>query len=340
MLLLQRYLLPLFRFITKLNGSIILCMCLAADYTYAANISLNGGFANERNQFQIIRALADEFGIDSLCNLASQSPLVFCNVTCDSLGYVKSLHALNFVVTDSSDTNCNQRTQITGNALKRVEKRMIDKGTQLTTIPDVTPELYYSPKDSIEDVISNSINVITDRYYKTDVSHVFFFRLFANWILSDEQLLSTQESIEKICNDIGTFKKSYGVMNNSYFPSDSCTVNDALFMMSMIYAFGDYKVNKWLDKYKFSIKLLLDENGLVTDASYAPDYLLPPDFNKRILSAFLKNNRIRFTPDGSERAATIDFPSGIYDVAAKTKDFYTRMVYVEEKTRAIITSGL
>lgn len=315
-------------------------MCLVAGHIYAANISLNGGFANERNHFQIIRALADELGVDSLSRLASQSPLVFCNATCDSLGYVKSLNSLSFVVRHSSDASSNQTTKITGNDLKRLEKRMIDKGTQLTIIPELFIEQYYHyPKDSIEDVISNSIKVSTDKSYKADVKHVFFFRIFANWKLSNEQLLSTQESIEKICNDIGTFRKGYGVMTDSY-PSDSCSVNDALCMMSMIYAFGDYKVDKWLDKYKFSIKLLLDGNGLVTDASNAPGYLLPPDFNIHILSAFLKNNRIRFTPDDNERSATIDFPSEIYDAAARSKDFYTRIIYVEEKTRAIITSGL
>ena len=105
-----------------------------------------------------------------------------------------------------------------------------------------------------------------------------------------------------------------------------------------MYAYGDFKVNKWLDKYDFKLNLSLDDDGLVSGLSDISSESTLPEINFQILLDFLKNNKVRFDPENGGKDITVNFPSNIYDSTAKSMKFFDRMHYLEYQLWQILNN--
>lgn len=324
----QRYQSPLFPFITKLIGNVLLCFVLCGSLVNAANISFNREFAFWRNKSQLIPTLIEGMGIDSLSQFVSSSPLVYLKISIDSLGYPLSLDRLSFVLKKKD----NKVIDITGSKLKHIEKCMVDNGTQLTFSPAVLMDLQ-CPSDSVKDVITMRLNAVIPKYFRGDIPTYYTFKLCDADILSDYGIYWNAPKITKqVCDDKHVFERPENYRVQTVF-------NDAIIFLSMIYTFGDYNVNKWLDDYSFDLNLSLDADGLATQISFDAEKI-PPNLDLQQLTNFLRCNNVRFNLENGNRLVTFKFPGSLYDETTGSKGFLNRMEILEAKLWYILSQEI
>ncbi len=108
----------------------------------------------------------------------------------------------------------------------------------------------------------------------------------------------------------------------------------------MIYAFGDYRVNRWLDDFKFEMVLSIDDDGYVNAIKTIEGNSPLNEVDQQTLLDFMRYNNIEFSADkGSESDnIRINFPGSLFDETISSEGFKTRMNILEAKVRDIIQS--
>lgn len=114
--------------------------------------------------------------------------------------------------------------------------------------------------------------------------------------------------------------------------------NDAVFVLSMIYVFGDHAVDYFLQKFNFSVELRVDSSGAVVDlVSFHGD---SPLSNAEIsrLKKFLIRNKIEFEVPGlsDNNIITVHFPDACYREELRPMQYYRRLDIHESMLRSLI----
>ncbi len=116
--------------------------------------------------------------------------------------------------------------------------------------------------------------------------------------------------------------------------------NDAVFVLSMIYVFGDHAVDYFLENYNFSIDLLLDDSGSVVDlgAIHGDSPLSEAEIVR--LKKFLVRNKVEFEISANANSdcntSTVHFPDACYRDELKSMQYYRRIYVHETMLRGLI----
>mgnify|MGYP006330560315 FL=1 len=303
----------------------------------AANVSFNQ-LGNWRNGLMIDRGLEKRIGLDSLNRLAIQSTRITISFTLDSIGYIKSLDKLGFAIKNEPGSE-RTRVQITGPDLKSYEKAFVENGIQISIVP--CDAIWMGvPKDSAELEMTRRVRNL----YELNDDKLQWSAIIKlprkKKISNGEIKYDSREWFERECNEISALDREnwWYFFNLEDFKIGNQKPNDALFLLSLLYAYGDFKVNKWLDKYDFKLNLSLDDDGLVSGLSDISSESTLPEINFQILLDFLKNNKVRFDPENGGKDITVNFPSNIYDSTAKSMKFFDRMHYLEYQLWQILNN--
>lgn len=109
--------------------------------------------------------------------------------------------------------------------------------------------------------------------------------------------------------------------------------NDAIFVLSMIYVFGDHAVDFFLEKYDFSVELWLDNSGSVVDLGAIHGNSPLSESEISMLKKFLVRNNVEFemaTNFNSDcNRIIVHFPDACYRKELKSMQYY-RKIYVHE----------
>lgn len=119
---------------------------------------------------------------------------------------------------------------------------------------------------------------------------------------------------------------------------DSKNYNDAVFVLSMIYVFGDHAVDLFLGKFNFSVELCVDSKGVVADMFSIQGDSPLSDTEISRLKKFLIHNKIEFEipARSNSNKLIVNFPDACYSEKLKPMQYYHRIDIHETMLRSLI----
>lgn len=320
------------QFVFSIVFAVLSSVSFSANARYNVSLNQPAGFA--RNGIQLGRALEKYWGADSLISLLDHKNVLYLKAAVDSVGYISELEDVrvryNIVDKDGGLTFIH----LTDKQLSELEQILIDN----KYIFSIGYEFIdgYSDWDILKDKLCNDF----DKLNYDNKTAVFTFPGGYKKLYTDNHA----HYIRYITNSLTAYRTSiYSIINN---PTDTrdCDVanlNEAVFLLSMIYAFGDYRVNRWLDDFKFEMVLSIDDQGYVNAIKTIEGNSPLNEVDQQVLLDFMKYNKVRYSHNAgalSKDLIEIKFPGRLGDNALQLKNFLHRMHSLEEEVRGIVRS--
>ncbi len=298
----------------------------------ALNLSFSENWAFWRNDCQIIRILEKEWGTDSLTRIIWEKPIIEISAALDSMGHIRQLKSFRIISRDIDRNALNFPSyKLNPDELKHLEQTFIENKAIITKAH--TEEFPWN-MDSIEPIV--------DRFYsqnKDGIDVNISCSLLPSFHLKSDAILITEESIQQIVEDFSVYPTDLYCLNLNY--QQQGNTNEARLLLSMIYAFGDYRVNRWLDDFKFEMVLSIDDQGYVNAIENMDGNSPLNEVDQQVLLDFMKYNKVRFSHNAgalSKDLIEIKFPGRLGDNALQLKNFLHRMHSLEEEVRGIVRS--
>lgn len=311
--------------------AIIICMVFSANARY--NVSLNQPAGIARNGIQLGRALEKYWGADSLINMLDHKNVLYITAVVDSVGYVSELKdgCVRYDIRDKDGGLTS--VSLTDKQLSELEQILIDN----KIIFSIGYEL--ADGDSDWDIFKNRLCHDFDESNFDNKTAVFTFPGGYKKLYTDNHA----QYIRYITNSLTAYRTSINsIIDNpaDIREYDLSDLNEARLLLSMIYAFGDYRVNRWLDEFKFDMILSIDYQGYVYAIESIKGDTPLNDVDQQVLLDFMKYNKVRFIkdPESDDDRISVKFPGCLFDETISTKKFISRMNIFEEKVRNIIQS--
>ncbi len=310
---------------------ILMILATVSLSSRALNLSFSENWAFWRNDCQIIRILEKEWGTDSLTRIIWEKPIIEISAALDSMGHIRQLKSFRIISRDIDRNALNFPSyKLNPDELKHLEQTFIENKAIITKAH--TEEFPWN-MDSIEPIV--------DRFYsqnKDGIDVNISCSLLPSFHLKSDAILITEESIQQIVEDFSVYPTDLYCLNLNY--QQQGNTNEARLLLSMIYAFGDYRVNRWLDDFKFEMVLSIDDDGYVNAIKTIEGNSPLNEVDQQTLLDFMRYNNIEFSADkGSESDnIRINFPGSLFDETISSEGFKTRMNILEAKVRDIIQS--
>lgn len=253
------------------------------------NLAFDDYDCGQINNNQLGKALVKAWGQDSVAVMIENGGKIFLTLDVDSLGYVNKI--VDGFIKYSKRDGSRRSVHLGKSELNMIEEVLTGNGYQFTGFFDITAVPYEG--GGMKEYVRRILKLI-------DSEHCCLAPVMFPVVLDKDALIGGHKYLDRLHGTL-LWPPRYVIA-----PVDSVTglrQNEALLLISMIYCFGEVRLNDWIDEYDFVLSITLDKHNDIENVDVCHGEIPPMDRFFDVLKKFWNLNGVKL---GYEPSAVND----------------------------------